>query len=41
LVQPIVPLVMMGLGMVTGVLQAYIFMALASSFIASALGDSK
>lgn len=41
LVQPIVPLVMMGLGTVTGVLQAYIFTALASSFIASALGDSK
>ena len=41
LVQPIVPLVMMGLGTVTGVLQAYIFTVLASSYIASALGDGK
>ena len=41
LVQPIAPLPMMVLGTVSGVLQAYIFMVLASSYIASALGDSK
>jgi len=41
LVQPIVPLPMMLLGTVTGVFQAYIFVILASSYIASALGDSK
>ena len=41
LVQPIAPLPMMLLGAVSGVLQAYIFTILASSYIASALGDSK
>ena len=41
LVQPIAPLPMMALGTVSGVLQAYIFTVLASSYIASALGDSK
>lgn len=40
LVQPIAPLPMMALGSVSGVLQAYIFTILASSYIASALGDS-
>ncbi len=41
LVQPIVPLPMMLLGTISGVFQAYIFTILASSYIASALGDSK
>lgn len=41
LVQPIAPLPMMALGAISGVLQAYIFVVLASSYIASALGDSK
>lgn len=41
LVQPIASLPMMMLGAVSGVLQAYIFTILASSYIASALGDSK
>ncbi len=41
LVQPIVPLPMMLLGTISGVFQAYIFAILASSYIASALGDSK
>jgi len=41
LVKPVAPLPMMVLGMVTGVLQAYIFTVLALSFIASALGDAK
>lgn len=41
LVQPIVPLPMMLLGTVSGVFQAYIFTILASSYIASALGESK
>jgi F-type H+-transporting ATPase subunit a len=41
LVQPIAPLPMMLLGTISGVLQAYIFLVLASSYIASALGDSK
>ena len=41
LIQPVVPLPMMVLGTVSGVLQAYIFLVLASSYIASALGDSK
>jgi len=39
LVQPVAPLPMMALGTVSGVLQAYIFTVLASSYIASALGD--
>lgn len=38
LVQPVAPLPMMLLGAVSGVLQAYIFTILASSYIASALG---
>lgn len=37
LVQPVVPLPMIALSMVTGVLQAYIFMILATSAIASAV----
>ncbi len=41
LVQPIASLPMMLLGTVSGVFQAYIFTILASSYIASALGDSK
>lgn len=41
LVKPIVPLPMMLLGTISGVFQAYIFTILASSYIASALGDSK
>jgi F-type H+-transporting ATPase subunit a len=41
LVQPVVPLVMMGLGTVTGILQAYIFTVLASSYITSALDETK
>lgn len=41
LVQPVAPLPMMVLGTVSGVLQAYIFTVLASSYIVSALGDSK
>jgi F-type H+-transporting ATPase subunit a len=41
LVKPIAPLPMMALGTVSGVLQAYIFTILASSYIASALGDGK
>lgn len=41
LVQPIAPLPMMALGAVSGVLQAYIFTILASSYISSALGNSK
>lgn len=41
LVQPIVPLPMMLLETISGVFQAYVFTILASSYIASALGDSK
>jgi F-type H+-transporting ATPase subunit a len=41
LVPPVVPLVMMGLGTVTGILQAYIFTVLASSYISSALGSGE
>ena len=41
LVQPIAPLPMMALGAVSGVLQAYIFTILASSYIASALESSE
>lgn len=41
LVQPLVPLPMMLLGTVSGVFQAYIFVILASSYIAAALGDSQ
>jgi F-type H+-transporting ATPase subunit a len=37
LVKPLVPLPMIGLGMVTGVLQAYLFMILATSAISSAV----
>ncbi|MFN2286285.1 MAG: F0F1 ATP synthase subunit A [Anaerolineae bacterium] len=41
LVKPIAPLPMMALGTVSGVLQAYIFTILASSYIASALGSGE
>ena len=41
LVQPIAPLPMMALGAVSGVLQAYIFTILASSYISSALGSGE
>ncbi|MBN2390001.1 MAG: F0F1 ATP synthase subunit A [Anaerolineae bacterium] len=41
LVKPIAPLPMMLLGAVSGVLQAYIFTILASSYIASALGSGE
>lgn len=41
LVKPIAPLPMMALGAVSGVLQAYIFTILASSYIASALGSGE
>ncbi len=41
LVQPLAPLPMMALGMISGVLQAYIFTVLALSYIAAALGESK
>ena len=37
LVRPVAPLPLLGLGMVTGVLQAYIFMILATSAISSAV----
>lgn len=37
LVEPVAPLVMIALGMVTGILQAYIFTVLTSGYIASAI----
>lgn len=37
LVKPVVPLTMVALGMITGVLQAYLFMVLATSAIAAAV----
>lgn len=37
LVKPVAPLVMVALGMVTGILQAYIFTVLTSGYIASAI----
>lgn len=37
LVKPVAPLTMVGLGMITGVLQAYLFMVLATSAIAAAV----
>ena len=39
LVQPIAPLPMIGLSMFTGVLQAYIFVVLATGYIASAVSE--
>ena len=41
LVPPVAPLIMMALGAFSGILQAYIFIILASSYIASAVGTEE
>ncbi len=39
LIPPVVPLIMVVLGSITGILQAYVFTSLAASYIATELGD--